>query len=174
MTWGEVAAELNLAAPTVIAMGDNLRRDLPGAAEAYDVVVVDCPGRAGGKRTAGALLVADAVLLPCAPATPDIWALSGSIDAVQEAQAIRPDLRGAIVLNRVDRTAMTKKTRDALSQAGLPVLKASLGARVAFNKTLAAGEGITTYEGGSTAANELRRLVDEVEDLLEMEAVDVA
>lgn len=166
LTWSEVAAEAGADAPTVIAMGDNIRRDLPRAAEGYDAAVIDCPGRAGGKRTAGALLVADVVLLPCGPGTPDVWALAESIEAVHEAQALRPELRGAIVLNRTDRSAMSRGAREALAGAGLPVLETSIGSRVAFAEALAAGQGVTAYAGGSPAGVELRRLVDEIEALV--------
>lgn len=175
-TWAEVATDAGHVGPVVQSMGDNIRRDLPTLADAFEIVVIDCPGRAGGKRTAGALLVADVVLLPCGPAAPDVWALAASIDGVREAQALRPELRAAIVLNRSDRSAMTKGAREALADAEIPALARSLGSRVAFGEALAAGLGVTRYASGSVAANELRRLADEVEDLAgaHTENVDVA
>jgi len=162
-TWAEVAAELERAAPAVVSLGDNLRRDVPKLAEAYDVVVIDAPGRAAGARQVGALLVADVVALPCGPAAPDVWALTGSVGAVREAMALRPELRACVVLNRADRSAMARQAHEALAGVGLPVLERSLGARVAFAEALAAGLGVTVYAGGTVAANELRQLAAEIE-----------
>ena len=163
VTWRDVAAESGHDTPAVVAMGDALRRDLPSVARDYDATVIDCPGRAASKRTTGALLVSDVVLLPCGPAAPDVWALAESVDVVREVQALRPELRAAIVLNKVDRTAMSKQARAALADVGLPVFKQALGSRVAFAESLAAGMGVTRYAAGGVAANELRRVVDELE-----------
>lgn len=164
-TWAEVAAELERSAPAVVSLGDNLRRDVPKLATGYDVVVIDAPGRAAGARQVGALLVADVVALPCGPAAPDVWGLTGSADAVREAMALRPELRACVVLNRADRSAMSRQAHEALAGVGLHVLERSLGARVAFAEALAAGQGVTGYASGSVAAHELRQLVDELEEL---------
>lgn len=162
-TWADVAAEAKRPAPAVVAVGENLRRDVPRLAEAADVVVLDVPGRSGGARQAGALMVADVVVLPCGPSAPDVWALGGSVEVVREVMALRPELRACVVLNRADRSAMSKQARGAVDGLGLPVLSQSLGARVAFSEALAAGQGVTAYAPGTVAANELRRLVDELE-----------
>lgn len=162
-TWADVAADAGKQAPPVVSVGENLRRDVPRLAEAADVVVLDVPGRSGGARQAGALMVADVVVLPCGPSAPDVWALGGSVDVVREVMTLRPELRACVVLNRADRSAMSKQARGAVDGLGLPVLSQSLGARVAFSEALAAGQGVTAYAPGTVAANELRRLVDELE-----------
>lgn len=164
-TWADVAAEHGHPAPPCVRVGDSLRRDLPKLAEAFDVVVLDAPGRAAGARQVGALLVADVVMLPCGPSAPDAWGLAASVDAVREVQELRPDLLARILLNRADRTAMTRSAQDALAAVGLPVLTRSLGARVAFAEALAAGRGVTGYAAGSVAAHELRQLAAELETL---------
>lgn len=164
-TWADVAAELGHPAPPCVRVGDSLRRDLPALAEAFDVVVLDAPGRAAGARQVGALLVADVVALPCGPSAPDAWGLAASVEAVRQVQELRPDLLARILLNRADRTAMTRSAQDALAAVGLPVLTRSLGARVAFAEALAAGRGVTGYAAGSVAAHELRQLAAELETL---------
>jgi chromosome partitioning protein len=163
-TWADVAAEHGHPAPPCVRLGDSLRRDLPQLAEAFDVVVVDVPGRAAGARQVGALLVADVVVLPCGPSAPDAWGLAASVEAVREVQELRP-LLARILLNRADRTAMTRSAQDALAAVGLPVLARSLGARVAYAEALAAGRGVTVYAAGSVAAHELRQLAAELEQL---------
>jgi len=164
-TWADVAAEHGHPAPPCVRLGDSLRRDVPKLADAFDVVVVDAPGRAAGPRQVGALLVADVVLLPCGPSAPDAWGLAGSVDVVREVLELRPDLRAFLLLNKADRTAMARSAHDALAAVGLPVLTRALGARVAFAEALAAGRGVTSYASGSIAALELRQLADELEQL---------
>ena len=164
-TWADVAAEQGHPAPPCVQAGDSLRRDVPTLGAAFDVVVLDVPGRAAGARQVGALLVADVVVLPCGPSAPDAWGLAGSVEAVRQAQELRPDLLARVLLNRADRTAMARSAHDALAAVGLPVLARSLGARVAFAEAVAAGRGVTGYASGSIAALELRQLADELEQL---------
>lgn len=166
MTWAEVATEAgNHGTPDAVSLGDNVRKALPGLAADYDIVVLDCPGRMA-KRVAGALMVADVALLPCSGSTTDVWAVAETVDVVEQARELRPELLSAVVLNRIQRTTtMGRAAREALESLPIPVLSTALGLRVAFAEALAAGEGVTAWAGGSTAANELRRLADEVEDL---------
>ena len=175
LTWGEVAAELGNDGPSVIAIGDNLRATLPELAAGFDVVVIDCPGSRHSRRQLGALAVADVAIIPCGPSTPDVWALAETIRLVDDVQAVRVEpLRAAVVVNRRSTTVEGRTARETLEQGGhLPVLRVELGQRVAYSEALAAGLGVTTYAGGSTAGVELRRLVDEVEDFAAADAVEL-
>jgi chromosome partitioning protein len=171
ITWAGIGGEAEIDGPATIAMGDNLRAQLGRAAEGYDWCIIDCAGR-GGKRQVGALMVADLVLLPCGPSPADAWALGASVDLVAEVIQLRPELRAAIVLNRTNRTAIGRSTRNAIAEltTTLPTLATAIGDRVAFREALASGTGVTGYASGSVAANELRRLVDEIEELAQREA----
>lgn len=163
-TWGAVAAEAGQAAPTIVAMGATMHKpgQLMQAAEAYDLVVIDCPGKLGDIQRS-ALLVADLALLPCGPSAADAWALSSSIELVHEARVFRDTLRAAVVITRKQgRTALGQAARDVLTDAGLPVLRAELGYRVAFQEALGAGRGVGTYAPRDAAADELRALYDEL------------
>jgi chromosome partitioning protein len=42
-TWHNVAGDLELEGPTVIAMGSNFHRDIEPMREAYDHIILDCP-----------------------------------------------------------------------------------------------------------------------------------
>lgn len=169
-TWADVATEGGHPAPMVVAMGDSLRRDVPKLAETADVVVLDLPGRAAGSRAVGGLVVADVAVLPCGPSPADLWALAGSVDVVREVRELRPELVAVVALNRADRSGLTKATIEGLADVGLPVLEQAIGARVVFAEAMAAGQGVTSYASGSVAANELRRLADEIEELAGFDA----
>jgi chromosome partitioning protein len=176
-TWAEVAAEANHRGPTVVAMGSGLHRpdQLPALAASYDFAVVDCPPRHGDIQRS-ALMVADLVLIPCGPSGVDAWALGATLDLIEEARVVRPDLQVAVVITRrVARTTLGAQARDVLGASHLSVLTSELGHRVAYQEALAAGLGVTGYAPSSAAAAEVRALVDELERLQAVEVVhDVA
>jgi chromosome partitioning protein len=168
-TWGDVAAEAGRPAPTLVAMGATMHRDgqLAQLARGYDLTLVDCPPR-HGEIQRSALLCADLVILPCGPSAVDAWALSASLELVQEARALAPALRAHVLITRKQgRTALGKGARAVLAASGLPVLTTELGYRIAYQEALAAGQGVTTYAPRDPAAAEARALLDEVRTLLE-------
>lgn len=168
LTWSEVADENGNDPPDTVAVGDNLRRVVPELARAYDVTVIDCPGRRASKRQLGALLCADIALLPCGPSTPDVWALAESVEMVAEIREIRPELTVRIVLNRLGHNGESRAVADALSALPFALSRSRLGHRVAFSEALAVGRGVTVDRPGSLAAMELSQLADELEDLAEV------
>jgi chromosome partitioning protein len=171
VTWANVAAEAGVQAPTVVALGDNLRQAVPSLAESVDVTIIDTAGRQS-KRLVGALMVADLALLPCRPYPSDIWALAESVETVRDVQVMRSDLVAAIVINGSEgRTTLGRGARDAIASAGLPMLATSIAQRVAFAEACAVGKGVTTYATKSPAAGELRSLADEIEGLTGMKEV---
>lgn len=168
--WAGVAMEEGRKLPTVVAMGDQLRQQLPGLARDYDVTFIDLPGRIA-KRVAGALMVSDLVLLPCGPSNADLWALETTLVMVAEARELRPDLQAAAVITRKRQgTTSGREIRGVLEGLGVRVLTAALCLRETYADALGAGSGPTAYAPSSAAADEVRRLFDEVEDLLGLEA----
>jgi cellulose biosynthesis protein BcsQ len=104
------------------------------------------------------VILADVVLLPVSPGVADTWALQSTLSVLDEARALRPELRAGLVLNRWDRSSLAASARTALEQTDLPVLGV-LGSRVAYGEAMAAGLGVVDYASKSEAALELRRLV---------------
>jgi chromosome partitioning protein len=164
MTWASVAAEAGHTAPTTIAMNDSMHRDgqLAKVAEPFDHVVIDTPPRFD-RIQRSALVVADVVVLPCGPSATDAWALASTVELIEEARTVRPNLRPAVLLTRVQSTTtIGRGAREVVAEGGLPVLSTMLGYRVAYQEALAAGLGPTTYARASEAASEIRELVDEL------------
>lgn len=167
-TWGDIAAEVGATGPTVVGMGDAVRTRLPEIAADYDVVVIDCPPRAG-KRTVGALMVADLAVLPCAASPADLWALSEALDVVGQAQALRPELDVRIALNQVlVSSTLGRQIEEALAQLEVERMQKIVHHRVEMARSLATGQGVTVARPSSLAAAEIRRWVDEVEDIVGM------
>lgn len=175
-TWGEVAAEAGHSAPTVVAMGVGLHRpdQLPSLAASFDVVVIDCPPRHGEIQRA-ALMVADLVILPCGPSALDVWALGDSLELIEAAQEVRPELKAAVLITRkIPRTVLAAGVREALTDVSLPLLSTEMSLRVTYPEAIAAGLGVVQYAPRSPAAEEVRSLVKEIEKLQNKEKKDEA
>lgn len=169
-TWGDVASEAGIVGPTVVGMGDSVRTMLPDVARDYDVTVIDCPPRAG-KRTVGALMVADLAVLPCGASPADLWALSEALDVVAQAQALRPELLVRIAMNGVLTTSkLGAEIDEELRNLAVPRMRVIVHSYIAMARTLATGQGVTASAPSSLAAAEIRRWVDEIEDIVGMHA----
>jgi len=166
-TWGEVANEAGHPSPTVVAMGPTMHRagQLAQIARGYELTVIDCPPRHGDVQRS-ALMVADLAILPCGPSAADAWALTSSIEVVNEASAMRESLKATILITRKQgRPALGKGARNVPESSGLPVLKTELGHRVAYQEALAAGRGVAAYAPNDRAAKEVSALFDEIREV---------
>lgn len=167
-TWASVASEAGRSPPAVVAMGAEMHQgeQLPRLAQGHDVTVIDCPGRISEVQRS-ALMIAQLAILPCGPTPADVWALQPSIDVVNEARALRPELLAAVLITKqVGRSALAGRARAAIAEGGLPILNAALGFRVAYQEAPGAGLAPTTYQPRGAAAHEVRALADELEMLL--------
>ena len=163
--WAARAAELERDGPAVVSLdGRQLRRDLDGLTSGIDLVVIDTPPRLGPDARA-AMMVADLVLLPTTPGAADLWALQETLTAVAEVQALK-ELKAVVVVNRADRTTLSRMTRDAVAELGFPVLPAELAVRVAFGEAILAGSGVVQHAPGSPAAKEAQALTKAVLEAL--------
>jgi chromosome partitioning protein len=164
-TWSEVASEQQRPCPTTVHMGANLWQpdQLPRLAANFDMVLIDTPPRLGEVQRA-ALMISDMVLLPCGPSTHDTWALAASLELINQARSLRPEMQAAVLLTRkVASTVIGREAREVLTSTGLPVLATELGYRTDYQEASAAGMGASTYHSSSPAAAEVRSLVDELE-----------
>ncbi len=172
-TWNDVANERGEAVPTVIAMGASMHRpgQLDVIARRYDLTLIDCPPRHGDIQRS-ALMIADVALLPCGPSAADAWALTSSLEIVNEAQTLRDRLRSAIAITRKQgRTTLGKSARAVLEQSGVPVLGSELSYRIAYQEALAAGQGVAQYCPRDPSAHEVRALLAELERLVHAEEI---
>ena len=164
-TWAAKAGEAGLPVPTVIAM--NARMHLPGHLDAisrhHDYVVIDCPGRLDAVQKS-ALMVADLAIIPCGPSGPDAWALEASVELVNQAAELRPELRACVlVAKKIVGTNLHGDARKQFAAWGLPVLRTELCTRIAYQEAITGGFGVTEYASGEDAAGlEVKALVDEL------------
>lgn len=168
-TWGDVATEKEIDGPTVIGMGDGFHETLPDISSNYDRTVIDCPP-GNSQRQRSAFMVSDGVLIPSGPGITDIWSMAETIDIAKKAQSIRKRLNVWIFITRKDsRTVISEKAEAALDDTSIPRLESTLGSRVAFQETPAEGVGVTRYKPNGTAASEVKSLVNELEQNMEVQ-----
>ena len=129
---------------------ERLRRDA-------DLILVDTPPHAATEAK-GAIRAADLVLIPCQPSPLDVWASAATVElAKKEGRPV------AFVLNRVPpRARSVEEALAAIRELGAGTLESHLGNRQAFVAAVGQGLGAVESEPKGAAADEARRLADEV------------
>lgn len=142
--------------------GPLLRAQVQQQRSKYDDIIVD----AGGRDSAGlraALMVTDVLLVPFAPRSFDVWALSQIAALVEEARSVRDGLRAFAVLNLADPRDSNDNHDAAEAVADVPALEllpVSLRQRKAYAN--AAGSGLCVAEmkpADAKACEELAHLI---------------
>lgn len=146
----------------------DMARTLTPVANSVDVVVMDCPPSIEHPHTMSALDLCDLALVPVVPSPTDLWATRGIERLILDRQQHRPALRGALLPNRVMRTALAGDVLDVLQDFTLPVLDVALSQRSAY--ALSAVRGTSVFGLGRAAAaaqEEVEQLVSAVLKLIE-------
>lgn len=157
--------------PTVIGALDNLKKTLESLAPAFDVAMIDLPGR-DAKIQRQALMCADTALLVIAPGSFDIWTLEHTLDYVNQAKELRQErdellgtdnpLQAAFIRNRfVAQQNLSKRVSELLDEVEEPILESAVSARVAFAEVPAEGIGVSLYHD-KNAAREIKVLTQEI------------
>ena len=140
----------------------NLHREIMPHLPNYDDIVIDGPPRVNELARA-AIIAADIVLVPVQPSPYDVWAAKEIVELLSEASVFKSDQKSAFVINRkIVNTAIGRDVAEALADYALPVFAASISQRVAFAESAAQGSTVLELEPGSTASQEMGRLVDEL------------
>ena len=163
-TWSGIALDHEYPTPDLVSMGSTMHRrgQLARVASGYDVVVIDTPPH-HSPTVKSALMVADVALLPCGPYPADAWGLTNTIEWVHDIRQERPHLEARIVVTRsVANTATLRENRPVLESAGIEVMDAQCGFRMAYAECMASGLGVNQYAPASAAGAELRAIMDEL------------
>jgi chromosome partitioning protein len=139
--------------------GWRLAGELDRLRRSHDVVVIDSPPQVDTDAKL-AVRGADIVLIPVQPSPPDVWAAEAMLKLA--AGEGRP---AYLVLNRVPVAARLRDmVRADITTRGLPALRAELGNRTGFALAFAEGLGVVEAEPRSSAADEMRALLAELQD----------
>jgi chromosome partitioning protein len=162
--WANDAEQFNNSAhaPSVIGIdGPRLRTELERRAALFDFIVIDTPGRLG-KESRTAMLAADLVVIPNTPGPEDIRALGITLNVLDEARGLRPELEACLVMNRMDSTKFTAHASKTIGDQDVPMLSSVLRQRVEYREASGAGMGVAAFKPNGEAAREFRRMVKEM------------
>lgn len=162
LTWSSLREPAPLF-PVIGMAKPTLHRELPELSRAYDITVIDGAPRVNELARA-AILASDLVVIPVQPSPLDVWASAETVKLIREAQQFRPDIKAAFLINRrIAKTAIGRDVAGALAQfEDVPVLETSLGQRVIFAESAAAGLSVVEMAPSSDAADELTRLANNI------------
>lgn len=141
-------------------------RDLKSVA-AKDVVVIDGAPQASDLAVS-AIKAATFILIPVQPSPYDIWATADLVELVkQRIEVTDGKLKAAFVVSRaIKNTKIGGEVTEALNDYGLPILDARITQRVSYPSTAAGGTTVMDEDPDGDAAREIRRLMKEIDDLL--------
>ncbi len=129
----------------------------------YDVIFIDTPPYLT-ENILPIFLASDLVLIPTKAGVPDIMAIRATVELVNEAQQIKPDLKVGIILNMIKpRTNIIEEVKEQLKEYDFPII-AKIQDRVVFTNTFLSG-GITKGNDPQ-ALQELEELTTEILNLL--------
>jgi chromosome partitioning protein len=152
------------AAPVLVQelSGWRIAAELERLKRDHDIVLVDSPPQVDTDAKL-AVRGADLVLIPLQPSMPDLWAAEATLRlARDEGRPIR------LLLNRTQAVSRLREAIAAdLGARKLVLLHQTLGNRTAFAQAFAEGLGVTEAQPRSTAAAELRAVLQEIRATLQ-------
>ena len=105
----------------------------------FDVVFFDTPGSLESQALIESIKEADRAILVSSTSPADLWSTREAGTAIR---TVRPDLKAAVLFNKVDnRTEFARLIPDYAKAIGFPSLQNSLPQRQAFQKAALAGWG---------------------------------
>lgn len=173
LSWSRAAPNDRPFPAAVVGMasyGDKLHREVQRQLENYQYIVLDFPPSLDAVTPLSGLLIANLAIVPLPPSPADLWAAQGAMALIRRLQIINGGLEAVILATKVQRTSLSQAVIREMQNFGLPLMKARLSHRTAFQEAVLAG---TTVAGlgrdARTAAIEVNAMTDEVLAILERE-----
>ena len=127
-----------------------------------DHVIIDAPP-AMGDITQAILAISDLAIVPIAPSPLDIWSSKETISLFSETRKRNRRMKAKLLICRkIVGTRVGKEVRDALETYGVELFESEISQRVAFVEAMISGRSVMAYAPNSEAANEIRRLTEEI------------
>ena len=165
--WYEAQPEGADLPPVVGVDRPVLHKKIPMITGTYEYVIIDGVAKLE-KITASAVKAADFVLIPVKHSGFDMWAVESLVESIEARRVLtdgKPD--AAFVIScQTKGSRLARSVDGALSDFGLPILKARTTQRVAYEE--AGGFGLTVLDlaGRNKAANEIEAITNELLGML--------
>jgi len=146
---------------------ESLRKNIKALYEGCDIAIIDGTP-AIDEKTSTIIMLSTLFIVPVLPSPPDVWATKIFIEKYEQVKALKEDIKGYFLVNRVDeRKMLAKQIDEVLNDFGLPVLKARLHDYTAYENTLLNGLGV--LEGSNLKAkNDVIQLTKEINKILSL------
>ncbi|BAZ47374.1 cobyrinic acid a,c-diamide synthase (plasmid) [Chondrocystis sp. NIES-4102] len=145
-----------------------IHKEISKLSQGYDYVIIDGAPRVSD-LTRSAILASDLVLIPIQPSPLDIWAAHSVVELIEEASMYKPNLKARFIINRqIVNTAIATEVVEVLKDYPYPVLDAKISQRIAFAESLNLGSTVLETSPKSIAASEIKAVVDELFNTLEV------
>ena len=147
--WGAVRDEADglASVPCVQLFGKGVARQLADLAGRYDDIVVDAGGR-DSVELRSAMVAAERLYVPVQASQFDVWTLEQMDELVEQAQAINPDLKAGVVINRASTHPRVREAEEAKALVAdfehLDYTYVVVRDRIAYRR--AASEGLAVHE----------------------------
>ncbi|WP_366918255.1 AAA family ATPase [Accumulibacter sp.] len=139
--------------------GLELIRHVAELQDEADYVVLDTPPSIYHPSTLAALAVAHLAVVPAVPGPTDLWSTLAVERLILNRMEQSHRLRGCILPNRVQNTALAADVLELLHEFRLPILDAALGQRNAYPQSAVIGASVFQLGSGAEAAQEeVRRM----------------
>lgn len=141
-----------------------LKKALQPIAGRFDLCLIDCPPSLG-LLTLSALVAADTVAIPTAPQVVDLRGLRLFIDSIEAIKSeLNPDLETlGVVVNFYDpRLIHHREAIEAMQQAGLMIIPATIGRSIKVAEAAGAGQSVITFQPSNPRAGEYKQLSEVV------------
>ncbi len=141
-----------------------LRKALASMANRFDVCLIDCPPSLG-LLTVGALVAADAVLVPTLPQVVDLRGLRLFLNTIDSIKVeLNPDLEflGVLVTFYDSRLNHHKAAVKALQDAGIPLVDVMIGRSVRVAEAAGAGQSVVDFSPRNPQSENYKQLSEEI------------
>lgn len=147
------AEQANLPALPIIELStSNIHNELPALSSGYDRVFIDTSAGIS-QRSISAIKAADIVLIPTAPAAPDLWSCEGIFRLVQEVNSTAKEQKLSLVVynltyaNARSLTAVRAVEDQIASTYGVNFIASTIMRRAAWSAVMWSGRSILEGKG---------------------------
>lgn len=148
----------------VFAVGEKLNKEIEALNKDYEFVIIDGTPQLS-ERANRTILASDIILIPISTSGFDFWSFEHFVERFNQAKAFKESVQAFVLLNKFSETKnISKEIREALKEFEIPVLKTTLGERVAYQETTIQGLGVVEYKD-KKAKEEINKLTDEIEEI---------
>ncbi len=131
-------------------------------AKGYDHTIIDTPPGIG-ETTWAALMVSHLAIIPVSPSPFDIWASDDVIKLFREARKVNKHLMSVLLISKkMTGTKAGRDIRNILASYKIGIFHTEIVHRMAYINSIEAGLSVVQFAPNSKAAEDMRRLCDEI------------